>query len=650
MMVDWDATNQRVTVCLGGHVFDRIIIANGIVIEGHETWDEPILCEGNITIGDSDSLTLAAGCDLAINGNIIVNDGGTFIIEGGVDVQLGEDNKIIVNGKLYAVGTANDMIDFYPINPNLLWDYILIDHTDLNPTTDSEIKYCHISRAEKGIKAVSTSKLVIENCTIEDNTAGIYCSSGVSGGVNPKIKQNTIKNNTTYGIAAANMGTSGQILENILEGNSNGNVYLNNSSPHYYGDNAHIGPAAYGLYCDGDASPWMMYSDGIQESGYNSFDGNTIDIITVNNGRPILGRWEEGFYYPGYNCFAEQDSFMLDNRGELLIYAEVNYWNGEDEPDTTMISNVNLVDCDSCLAAPESRSERFLPGPDPIIKNNQGQICSATNLLFEADDALFSGNPTSAMTLYTQALSQNPSEFEAMWAVWGLNQAYQAGAISLSIGSQLQSIGSTFSNNAVGIFAQFLSMGLTASTNPTSAISQASSLIAQNIAPDWGKQAFFQQAMLEKYHLRNVAAGDSLFTLFIQEYPNEELTILAYLELGLTPPEIAGKGLNDNLSTFLPEEFAFHPSFPNPFNPTTTFHFSLPHQSKVILEVYNVMGQKVIQLVDGVRMAGQHYYNWDIGRGKTPNLASGMYFCRLKATSLQTNERFEKVQKVLLLK
>lgn len=85
-------------------------------------------------------------------------------------------------------------------------------------------------------------------------------------------------------------------------------------------------------------------------------------------------------------------------------------------------------------------------------------------------------------------------------------------------------------------------------------------------------------------------------------------------------------------------------AFPNPFNPTTEFRFSLPEDSHVMLDVYNVGGRRVVTLADRRFAAGEHTVRWD-GRGASGRLvANGVYFCRLQAAGTEVTT------KVLMLK
>jgi hypothetical protein len=86
-------------------------------------------------------------------------------------------------------------------------------------------------------------------------------------------------------------------------------------------------------------------------------------------------------------------------------------------------------------------------------------------------------------------------------------------------------------------------------------------------------------------------------------------------------------------------EFELAQNYPNPWNPSTTIRYSIPHDSFVTLRVYNTLGQQVAQLVNEQQQAGYQEVKF---RGE--GLASGVYFYHLEAGTIS------KVKKFTLLK
>lgn len=89
----------------------------------------------------------------------------------------------------------------------------------------------------------------------------------------------------------------------------------------------------------------------------------------------------------------------------------------------------------------------------------------------------------------------------------------------------------------------------------------------------------------------------------------------------------------------IPENYSLEQNYPNPFNPSTSIRYALPQGSHVLLEVYNVIGQRVATLVDENQGAGYH----DV-RFSGSSLPSGVYFYRLTAGG------FVKTMKMVLTK
>ena len=84
----------------------------------------------------------------------------------------------------------------------------------------------------------------------------------------------------------------------------------------------------------------------------------------------------------------------------------------------------------------------------------------------------------------------------------------------------------------------------------------------------------------------------------------------------------------------LPGSFSLQQNYPNPFNPVTTIRYSLAKPEPVKLVVYDILGRQVDVLIDEKQNAGRYEISFD-GR----NLASGVYFYRLKAGSFVDEKR-----------
>ena len=79
----------------------------------------------------------------------------------------------------------------------------------------------------------------------------------------------------------------------------------------------------------------------------------------------------------------------------------------------------------------------------------------------------------------------------------------------------------------------------------------------------------------------------------------------------------------------LPERFALGPNYPNPFNPSTIIPYQLAASSEVRLEVFNLLGQHIVTLVEGERPAGFHTATWHATDGAGRAVGAGVYIYRM---------------------
>ena len=117
------------------------------------------------------------------------------------------------------------------------------------------------------------------------------------------------------------------------------------------------------------------------------------------------------------------------------------------------------------------------------------------------------------------------------------------------------------------------------------------------------------------------------------------------IELLPRPRSPSVTAVQESRESALPAAFSLQQNYPNPFNSGTVIRFELPEAGKTELAVYNLVGQKVTKLVDGMRDAGSYTVRWAGRDANGRDLASGVYLYRLRAEGGHTETR-----KLLLLR
>jgi hypothetical protein len=106
--------------------------------------------------------------------------------------------------------------------------------------------------------------------------------------------------------------------------------------------------------------------------------------------------------------------------------------------------------------------------------------------------------------------------------------------------------------------------------------------------------------------------------------------------------EVTGEPIEETPA--LPKEFSVSQSYPNPFNPMATIRYALPTDGKVTIEIFDIVGRKVVTLLDATEQAGYRSVVW-YGKDTAGNsVASGVYFCRVQFADKSA------IKKMILLK
>jgi len=136
-------------------------------------------------------------------------------------------------------------------------------------------------------------------------------------------------------------------------------------------------------------------------------------------------------------------------------------------------------------------------------------------------------------------------------------------------------------------------------------------------------------------YLKNVAYDNNLDTSWASSfstYGNGDMGTPGYAWNDTSTIAV----ISDN---FLPEEIKLYPSYPNPFNPSTTISLGMANAAFIKVSIYDVNGRLVDNLYNSIIPSGYHQLEWN-----ATNKASGLYIVLLESASQV------KTQKLLLMK
>lgn len=140
----------------------------------------------------------------------------------------------------------------------------------------------------------------------------------------------------------------------------------------------------------------------------------------------------------------------------------------------------------------------------------------------------------------------------------------------------------------------------------------------------------------------SVELKGNFLTIPIESVDGDEVLTIDYF-INATPGQfevdLSGWLTTNEALVNKPKSFELNQNYPNPFNPSTSIEYAIPFDAHITLEVFNALGQKVMELVNGRKSAGYYSETFDAS-----GLSSGVYLYKLTAPS------FTQTKKMLLIK
>lgn len=192
-------------------------------------------------------------------------------------------------------------------------------------------------------------------------------------------------------------------------------------------------------------------------------------------------------------------------------------------------------------------------------------------------------------------------------------------------------------------FVNVRSAGLKNASNITASIASADTFTAiLSNDKTFGSFNFFE--------VKNNQASPFAIRIKNSFIPGQQAKIFVNLKIGVQ--QVSRDTITITLGTpsgiinnSIPADFALEQNYPNPFNPITNIYYSIPVKMLVRLEVFDVLGNKVMTLVDKRQEAGN--YSMQVNAAGIP---SGIYYYRLTAVNSEGRNEFSQTKKMILIK
>lgn len=664
------------------------------------------LVNGDIRVINGSSLVIEPNVEIhllndnrifiASDSSIDVNDNVVFIGENHTQFENTPQeiagNRIIVNG---SVSIGEDV--FFTSLNDQSWDGLYLYGTGQSELIAVTFEDCNLfcangsllvrdSNFDQSSVSCSGSSMDFRNCTITgkmtfNNALEVILDHVTAIGNDnsqPSVKVSntpslTLKNNTSISGLGGGLELNScrdYSITNCNISNNTGNgisIYETNGMYRYLISDCSIS--------DNDGAGIRLYNSianvtscSITENDYQGISAFRVNNLTIQKDPNTAAYYRDCYiannemqeisFVNSTNLFADRaknmivdNSFALGTFDQYLVYCpnmetnrwlRLNFWGYRDNHSVAIMPPENRF-YPECTEPMFNEVGYYLspvwdPGIPRIVDPNNDEIVFQT-----AIDAALDENASLAITLFKQLISEYPdSKFcsasaKHLFALEDDKQAlkdYYQSEPNLHYNGEIDKIIdylTTHCNIKLGNYQEAIAWFEDVISNPESEIDSLMAVI------DLG---YVYMLMEGDDKASVICRYPQLKPKTMSEYETNRESILVNLfgtaqnQAGYTNSEYTEQAIMPVLRS----------NFPNPFNPTTTISFLLPKDATCTLDVYNIRGQKVKNLVNGSKFAGNHSVVWNGLDDNGKPVSSGLYFYRLTTpNSSQTN-------KMLLLK
>ncbi|MFA7123227.1 MAG: T9SS type A sorting domain-containing protein [Candidatus Delongbacteria bacterium] len=601
-----------------------------------------------LTIGGEVRITTGSELYALANSTISFQPNGRLIVENGAICDLRDMTVIMDNFGDIVIETGGTYtavnVEF---KPNLAIPDPDKDYEHWNGITAAPGSYiflstCSFTGAETAVSG-TPAKLTVSNCTFTDCSNGInltacndfriirntFTGKGEGTAITVTQSNGWINNNTASNfykglnvISCSPLMVQNTITNNVLNG-----VYTAgyNTYPQMYNpiQEASLKSLDEDLGIDDSELNNTIYNNGINYVPPLGFISKASQLYMVSDSNIYLNEGINNIYSDG-NSVPCIMTLGLIPEGEIprpiLIYAPENYWGSNVNDSFFALSEPYYIDYSNYSTVPY--------GSDPLTSSG-GSDEQASKILSKALEAELDGKYDKAIKTYEKIIEKYPDSSEALVAYAKLPDSYTQESLSIEPLIEMYDMNIANENSNKKFFKELKVSSHIKAKNYDTAIA-----LSEEMKLEAGTEDEIILCDID------IAIANMLKNAENKGKSRTESTtsdISALLDK-LTGGEDKGEPA-DITDAVMPETSRLYQNYPNPFNPVTQIKFDLAKAGIVKLSVYNINGQKVAELLNGVQNAGIHTVEFDGSK-----LNSGVYYYTLESAGSSF------VQKMVLMK
>lgn len=376
--------------------------------------------------------------------------------------------------------------------------------------------------------------------------------------------------------------------------------------------------------------------------GYVRLTGNGSNGIRAESGsQPHLG---ESSAAPGYNSIYGNGSYEVYNgNSSYSINAKYNWWGSTSGPPADSCNNGLL------LARPFLDYDPGNPTKGGFIPPLASDDTSHITQLQRGEIYLAAGELDKALVIFESIINDHNSA-DAKYALSNIVLCYQELDWQEQIVSYLDKVTEQHQKQDLGYWSLVQSLPWLELEEKYEKAIKRCEILQQEYQSNKHVSSYlpFQMGMIYKYGLNDNKLAVDLFSQFLSDSPDHALAVVAKSELEdsqssiILPKKQAAEPIASTVQ--IPEKFSLLQNYPNPFNPETEIQYQLPEDSRVVITVYNLLGQKIRTLVEKMNLAGFYSTRWHGKDDRGVAVSSGVYLYVINANA------FYDVKKMLLLR